>query len=259
MSMSEALNKQSVIAIRHLTFGYQRATSVLEDIDFTVPQGQSLAILGVNGAGKSTLLQLIVGLLRPWSGHCVINELLVPSISKVFLMTESENLIPKLTLRENIYLHQLILGDEHQIHASDINGATLSGVPVINAFNLGPHLDTAVAALSSGFRQRAGIAAGMLFNPDVILLDEPTNAVDPETRELLVDFTRQLQQTGHTVVCVTHDLDYCWRTSERFLILDDKRMVADLMKSEFDDFKSFQEATSFGREQREVDFGLHRV
>ncbi|MCI1832759.1 MAG: ABC transporter ATP-binding protein [Bifidobacterium sp.] len=253
------IDHQTIIAVHDLSFGYKKGMSVLEHVDFTVPQGQSLAILGVNGAGKSTLLQLIVGLLRPCSGQSVINQSLVSSISTVFLMTEGENMVPKLTIRENIHLHQLAFQTRRESQNDDKDSVSIDTAPVITAFDLASHLDTVVADLSSGLRRRAGIAIGMLFNPDVVLLDEPTNSVDPTTRELLVDFSRQLRSTGHTLITVTHDLDYTWRTAERILILDRKRIISDRMLTEFPNFKSFTEATSFGREQHDINFGIHPV
>ena len=100
--------EHAIIAVEHVTFGYKKKQTVLEDIDFTVPQGQSLAILGYNGVGKTTLFRLIVGLLRPREGRCVIDRRRVPSMRDVFQMTENGNLVGTMTVRDNIHFRQLL-------------------------------------------------------------------------------------------------------------------------------------------------------
>ena len=99
--------EHAIIAVEHVTFGYKKRQTVLEDIDFTVPQGQSLAILGYNGVGKTTLFRLIVGLLRPREGRCVIDRRRVPSMRDVFQMTENGNLVGTMTVRDNIHFRRL--------------------------------------------------------------------------------------------------------------------------------------------------------
>ena len=208
--------EHAIIAVEHVTFGYKKKQTVLEDIDFTVPQGQSLAILGYNGVGKTTLFRLIVGLLRPREGRCVIDRRRVPSMRDVFQMTENGNLV-----------------------------GTMEG-----------HLDKKVAELSTGLRKRVGIVAGMLFDPHVIMLDEPSNAIDPITRSLLVDYVNQLRADERTLLTVTHDLEYCWNVADRIIILDDKHLVKDMMLAEFDDYEAFTKASTLGRDRTHVDFGL---
>ena len=228
--------EHAIIAVEHVTFGYKKRQTVLEDIDFTVPQGQSLAILGYNGVGKTTLFRLIVGLLRPREGRCVIDRRRVPSMRDVFQMTENGNLVGTMTVRDNIHFRQLLFR---------------SGKGIADG---GHTVDS--KRLSSGLRKRAGLVAGMLFDPHVIMLDEPSNAIDPITRSLLVDYVNQLRADERTLLTVTHDLEYCWNVADRIIILDDKHLVKDMMLAEFDDYEAFTKASTLGRDRTHVDFGL---
>jgi len=250
--------EHAIIAVEHVTFGYKKRQTVLEDIDFTVPQGQSLAILGYNGVGKTTLFRLIVGLLRPREGRCVIDRRRVPSMRDVFQMTENGNLVGTMTVRDNIHFRQLLFRSGKGIAdgGHTVDSKRLEDEPLVRAFELEGHLDKKVAELSTGLRKRVGIVAGMLFDPHVIMLDEPSNAIDPITRSLLVDYVNQLRADERTLLTVTHDLEYCWNVADRIIILDDKHLVKDMMLAEFDDYEAFTKASTLGRDCTHVDFGL---
>jgi ABC-type multidrug transport system ATPase subunit len=245
-----------IISIESLTFGYKRKNPVLEDISLQVPQGQSLAILGYNGVGKTTLMNLIVGLLKPQSGRAIINKALVPSMRDVFQMTEQANLVNTMTVRDNITFRKYLFESKQNDQSTHLDPKHLDEEPLVKAFDLIEHLDKKVSDLSSGLRKRAGIVAGMLFDPHVIMLDEPTNSIDPITRQLLIDYINQLRADGRTLLTITHDLEYCWDVADRIVILDNKHMAKDAMLSTFHDFEEFKRAATLGREKKNVDFGL---
>ncbi|KFI98822.1 ATP-binding cassette domain-containing protein [Bifidobacterium stellenboschense] len=230
---------------------------MLKDIGLTVPQGQSLGILGYNGVGKTTLLNLMIGLLRPQQGRCAINAALVPAMRDVFEMTELGNLIDTMTVRDNIRFRAMLFADPKSGHRFDM--AALADQPLVKAFELGDQLDKKVSELSSGLRKRAGIVAGMLFDPHVIMLDEPTNSIDPMTRKLLIDYVNELRADGRTLLTVTHDLDYCWKVTDRIIVLDHGRIVEDARVADFADYVSFEHAATLGREDRKVDFGVRKT
>lgn len=252
------MNADTIIAVDHVTFGYRKRQTVLDDVSLTVPMGQTMALLGYNGVGKTTLFNLIVGLLRPRSGRCIINQALVPSMRDVFLMTERANLVDSMTLRDNIRFRALLF-DGAGSAPRDVNPAALDDEPLIRAFELGPHLDKKVSELSSGLRKRAGLVAGMLFDPHVIMLDEPTNSIDPITRDLFIDYINQLHLDGRTIMTITHNLEYCWKAAERVVILDDRRIVKDIMLADVPDHETFTGIATLGRGHADVDFGLRRA
>ena len=242
------------IRVTDMTFGYRRRKPVLKHIDLDVPAGQSLGILGYNGVGKTTLFGVITGLLRPQTGSATINEAVFHSMREVFQLTDSGNLSPTMTIRENLRFRSMLYATHDDPHPLDLKH--LDQLPMVRAFELGEHLDKKVKDLSSGLRKRAGIMAGMLFDPRLILLDEPTNAVDPVTRQLLIDLMRQLKADGRTILTITHDLDYCWEVADRVIVLDDKRVVKDCLLADFGDIDAFRQAATLGRERNHVDFGL---
>lgn len=251
---SESSAKPLAIRVTDMTFGYKRNQPVLEHINLDVPAGQSLGVLGYNGAGKTTLFDIITGLLRPQQGSAAINANVFHSMREVFQLSDSGNLAPRMTVRENLKFRSMLYATHDNPHPLDLEH--LDQLPMIQAFELGEHLDKKVKDLSSGLRKRAGIVAGMLFNPQLILLDEPTNAVDPITRQLLIDLMRQLKSNGRTMLTITHDLDYCWEVTDRVVILDSKHIVKDCRITDFTDIEAFKSAATLGREHSNVDFGI---
>ena len=127
---------------------------------------------------------------------------------------------------------------------------------MIRAFELGDHLDTKVSELSTGLRKRAGIVSGLLLNPSLLMLDEPTNAIHPLSRNLFIDLIKQLRAGGRTILSITHDLDYCWNTADRAIILDHQHIVADRAIADFPEYEDFTQWTTLGRQQAAVDFGI---
>ena len=247
------MNTTDIIRVNDLTFGYKRKQAVLEHITFAVPKGQSLAILGYNGVGKTTLFDLIVGLRRPWSGYAAINKAIVPSMRDVFQMTEQGGLIDTMTVRENFKFRKMLFkpkdDDKTFFEALEKN-------PLVRAFELNDQLDKKVSDLSSGLRKRVGIVAGMMFDPHVIMLGEPTNAIDPLTRDLLIEYMGRLRADNRTILTITHDLHYCWNVSDRIIVLDHKHIALDAMLSDFNSFDEFSKAAMLGKEHEHVDFGL---
>lgn len=247
------MNTTDIIKVNDLTFGYKRKQAVLEHITFTVPKGQSLAILGYNGVGKTTLFDLIVGLRRPWSGYAAINKAFVPSMRDVFQMSEQAGLIDTMTVRENFKFRKMLFkpkdDDKTFFEALEKN-------PLVQAFELNDQLDKKVSDLSSGLRKRVGIVAGMMFDPHVIMLDEPTNAIDPMTHDLLTEYMGRLRADGRTILTITHDLHYCWNVADRIIVLDHKHIALDAMLSDFSSFDEFSKAALLGHEYKHIDFGL---
>ena len=247
---------EPVISIRDVDFAYHRHRLILKQVDLDVPAGQSLGILGSNGAGKTTLFSIIIGLVRPQHGQAIINANLVPTMRDVFVLSDSNNLNPGLTILENLRFRSMLYATHDNPHPIDMDMTHLKQQPMIRAFELQNRLNTKVSELSSGFGKRAGIAVGMLFNPNVIMLDEPTNSVDPPTRQLLINMMQQLHAAGRTILTITHDLDYCWKVTDRIIVIDQHRIVADHNIAEFSDFTAFAQTAAPDLQRVTVDFGL---
>ena len=176
----------------------------LDDVDLTLEKGKFIVILGPSGAGKSTLLNLLGGLDVPTSGKIIVDgkdiatlnndELANYRASKVGFIFQFYNLIPILTVLENVSLINEIAPD------------VIDAKKVLNDVGLGDHLNNFPSELSGGEQQRVSIARALAKNPQIILCDEPTGALDSKTGvmilKLLLDSAKN---SGKTVVIVTHN------------------------------------------------------
>jgi ABC-2 type transport system ATP-binding protein len=209
------------VSIQSLVKEYAGGYRAVDDVSVRVEPGQVVGLLGPNGAGKTTALRVIVGLITPTSGTVhVFGEPVVPGASvlaRVGAFIEGPGFLPHLTGRENLRLFWAATGrpdDEAEFEiALDIAG-------------LGPSIDRRVRAYSHGMKQRLGIAQAMLGLPEVLVLDEPTNGLDPpqiaEMREVLKDYAR----TGRTVLVSSHLLAEVEQTCTHVVVMHKGRVVA---------------------------------
>ncbi|MEW2354614.1 ABC transporter ATP-binding protein [Spirillospora sp. NPDC029432] len=214
-----------MIEISGLTKRYGRKTAV-RDLSFTVHPGQVTGFLGPNGAGKSTTMRMIVGLDRPTSGTATVNgrEYVAYSapLQKVGVLLDAKSVHRGRTARN----HLLALARTHGIPAARVD-ETLSMV------GLGDAARRRVGAFSLGMGQRLGLAAALLGDPEVIILDEPVNGLDPDgvlwTRTLLKD----LAARGRTVLVSSHLMSEMAVTAEHLVIIGRGRLLADTTVEEF--------------------------
>ena len=178
----------------------------LRSVSFAVADGERVAVIGPNGAGKTTLLQILAGALRPTAGTFAHD-------GPVGWVPQHPALYSKLSVAENLRLF-----------------ARLEKVPdvertvdrMLEQTALGDRADDEVGKLSGGNRQRVNIAIGLLGDPAVLLLDEPSASLDPRQRERLWDFLGEL---GRTVLFSTHDVGEAERQADRLLVLADGELL----------------------------------
>jgi ABC-2 type transport system ATP-binding protein len=184
----------------------------LKDVSFEAAPGELVAVIGPNGAGKTTLLSILAGIQRPDAGA------VSRSPGEVGWVPQQPALYGKLTVAENLALF-----------------ARLEGVPdpgasvarMLELTGLSDRAGDEVAELSGGNRQRVNIAIGLLAEPEVLLLDEPSAALDPRQRERLWEFILRLAGEGTTVVFATHNIQEADRYAERVVVLaDGERLFA---------------------------------
>ena len=201
----------NAITAEGLTKRYGNRAAV-DDVTFSVEQGEIVGFLGPNGAGKTTTLRMLAGLVRPSSGTCSVLGRAVPgpTLLEVGTMIEEPSFYPYLTGRSNLQHAALLHGDvpEERIEES------LAFVHMQDA------ADKKVKAYSQGMRQRLALARALLWRPKVLLLDEPTNGLDPagiaEVREAL----RSVAETGATVLVSSHILAEIEKLVDRILAID---------------------------------------
>src|SRR5918996_4165920 len=184
----------------------------LQDVSLRVAAGELVAVIGPNGAGKTTLLSILAGILRPDSGS--INR----APGEVGWVPQQAALYNKLTVAENLRLFARLE------KRPDVEETVERMLVQTGLHDRG---DDQVAVLSGGNRQRVNIAIGLLADPPVLLLDEPSTALDPRQRERLWEFILGLSARGTTVVFATHDVAEAERHAHRVLVLADGELLFD--------------------------------
>ena len=189
-------------------YGERRA---LQDVSFSAAPGELIAVIGPNGAGKTTLLQILAGALEPTAGRVSLDR------RDAGWVPQQPAIYSKLSVRENLRLFARLE------RVADVD-ATVERM--LAQSGLGERAGDAVGTLSGGNRQRVNIAVGLLGDPSVLLLDEPSSSLDPRQRERLWDFVSTLARDGGTtVVYSTHNVAEAERYADRLLVLADGELL----------------------------------
>jgi len=213
-----------VIEIEGLRKDYRRLrgakTVALAGLDVAVPEAGVFGFLGPNGSGKTTTIRCLLGLLRPTSGSCRVLGVDSPTdlarvVSRIGSIVETPAMYPRFSGRRNLEL----LGRLHGIGPKAVR-STLERV------GLGGRADDAVRTYSLGMRQRLGIGAALLKDPELVILDEPANGLDPAGIKEVRDLVRQLGSEGRTVFVSSHILSEVAQTCDRVAIVTRGRCVA---------------------------------
>jgi len=219
MSMDASITVESVIVEHQTAGGPVRA---LDGVSFTVDSGSSVAITGPSGGGKSTLLGVVGGLARPTSGTVRIGDSQISELAErdrsdfrrnhIGFVYQADNLLPFLTLLENVGL-QLSLNGE-----SSGTGRSLAMLANLGLAGLAYRLPD---HLSGGQRQRAAVARAIVHQPEIILADEPTGALDAANAVGVIDLLLGMQrEIGATLIMVTHDRDAASRLDRQIHLRD---------------------------------------
>lgn len=198
----------------------ERRRLALDSLNLAVPRGEVFGLLGQNGAGKTTAMRCMLGLVRPTAGTCRILGAdsardLHRVIGRVGALVETPGLSPSLSGRRNL----LLLARLERMGRGEVGR-------VLEAVGLADRADDAVATYSLGMRQRLGVATALLRDPEVLILDEPANGLDPagiaEIRHLLVGLARK----GRTIVVSSHLLAEAEKICDRIAVIEAGRCVA---------------------------------
>jgi len=211
-----------VIAVEHLVrmFG---ALAAVDDISFTVSQGEIFGFLGPNGAGKTTTINVLCTLLRPTAGRVHVagfdalrqRDAVRRAIGLVF---QEPALDLKLTAEENVYLHARLYG----VDAADYRRRLEE---VLRLVELWDRRRDRVETYSGGMKRRLEIARGLMTRPAVLFLDEPTLGLDPQSRLRVWDYIRQVNREGTTIFLTTHYMDEADSLSDRISIIDHGKII----------------------------------
>jgi len=221
------------IEFRKVTKLYHKGESQVEalnNITFTINNGEFLALTGVSGSGKSTLLSLIGGLDLPTTGEIIVDGVDLSELNsddladyrrrKVGFIFQSFNLIPTLNILENVMLPLVPI----KMRARERKGIAMMTIKEVNLEERINHLP---GELSGGEQQRVAIARALVNNPSIILADEPTGDLDTKTGEKIALLLKKLKyEKNCTVIIATHDPKIAELT-ERIIVLEDGKIIKD--------------------------------
>ena len=210
----------------HKSFGQLHA---VRGLSLRVEAGEIYGFLGPNGAGKTTTLSMIAGLLVPDQGRIRLLDGLVPTDPQarfqLGLAPQALALYNGLSARENLRFFGQLFG---------LSGKTLASAMerVLALTHLDDRADDRVSAYSGGMKRRLNLAVALLHQPALLLLDEPTVGVDPQSRNLLLEAIEQLRDAGHAIVYTTHYMEEVERLADRIGIMDHGQLLAEGSLSE---------------------------
>ena len=209
-----------LVQVENLSKTYKDGYRAVDNLSFTVSRGQVVGLLGPNGAGKTTTLRMLMGLIFPTEGSIYMDGKSVypgsPALSNLGSFVEGPGFLPHLSGRENLDLYWKSIGRTGEKYLEDVIAIT----------KLGTALDKKVRSYSQGMRQRLAIAQAMLGMPDLLVLDEPTNGLDPqqiaEMRQVLKDYAK----TGRTVIVSSHLLAEVQQTCSHVVLMHRGKLIA---------------------------------
>jgi cobalt/nickel transport system ATP-binding protein len=229
MSVSTA----PIFELRDVAYEYRRGQVALAGIDLTICEGEQVALLGANGSGKSTLLKLLNGLYAPKSGELTVFGERIQNVEASAEATHRFRRRVGLVFQDpDIQLFSPTVGDDVAFGPLQLN-LPLREVRervehALDQMEIRHLRDRAPFELSGGEKKRAAIASVLSLEPDVILLDEPTAALDPRTKWVLVNLIQQMGAAGKTVITATHELDIVPTIAHRVVVLgENRRLLAD--------------------------------
>lgn len=230
MALLEAKNIRKVYATR---FGGNQVQA-LTDVSFTVDEGEYVAILGESGSGKTTLLNILAALDRPTSGTVLLdgkdisaireNQLAAFRRDQLGFVFQDFNLLDTFSLKDNILLPLVLQGMNWREMEANL-------LPIANQLRIANLLEKYPYEVSGGQKQRAAVCRALITHPRLILADEPTGALDFRATDALLDVFQQINQTGQTLLMVTHSLKAASRAG-RILFIRDGQVYHQLYRGE---------------------------
>ncbi|QJD60368.1 ABC transporter ATP-binding protein [Pseudomonas sp. gcc21] len=208
-----------MLHIDQLTFGYRQQPALLADVSLRLDEGDMLGLLGPNGAGKTTLVSLITGLLKPAQGSILLNETPVRlGDRRIALVPQEYAFYPRLSGRENLNYFAGVQGLTGRAAKQAVDH-------VLAQCALASEQHQRAAQYSGGLKRRLNFAIALLARPQLLILDEPTANVDPQTRKLLLDTVRELNHEGVGIIYTSHLLSEVEHLCNKVAVLHEGRLV----------------------------------
>src|SRR3978361_512547 len=223
-----------MIELKHVSKWYGQF-QVLTDCTTSVAKGDVVVVCGPSGSGKSTLIKTVNGLEQFQKGEITVDGISVgdpkTNLSKlrarIGMVFQSFELFPHLSIRENLTIGQV------KVLGRSVDEATEKGLKYLDRVGLIAQKDKFTGQLSGGQQQRVAIARALSMDPIAMLFDEPTSALDPEMINEVLDVMVGLAQEGMTMMCVTHEMGFAKRVSNKVIFMDAGKIVEDCSSTEF--------------------------
>ena len=219
MALLEVINLKKVYTTR---LGGTKVQA-LDQVNFTVEKGEYVAIMGESGSGKTTLLNLMASLDRPTSGQIILNGINMETMKQKQLcgfrrehlgfVFQDFNLLDSLTLKDNIFLPLVLSGKDYTDMAQRL-------LPLANKLAISDILEKYPYEVSGGQKQRAAVARALITNPQILLADEPTGALDSKASDQLLKIFSEVNKEGQTIFMVTHSVQAASRAGRVLFIKD---------------------------------------
>jgi ABC-2 type transport system ATP-binding protein len=217
------------------------ARVAVSGISFDIAAGQTVGLLGPNGAGKTTAIAMISGITRPDSGQVTLGDTRLTQDAAA--MKRRVGLVPQdLALYEELsaWANLQLFGGLYGLTADRLRQRAEAALALVG---LSDRRVERVSKFSGGMKRRLNIAAALLHDPDLILLDEPTVGVDPQSRNAIIDNLDELKRRGKTLLYTTHYMEEAQRLCDRVVILDHGRILAnDTVASFSEKYSNLEEA-----------------
>ncbi|MBP7057281.1 ATP-binding cassette domain-containing protein [Candidatus Gracilibacteria bacterium] len=206
------------------------ARSVLNDVSFTVEKGEFVSVVGRSGAGKTTIAKLILGVEKPDLGFVSMDGLLIADMRprtlqilrrRIGIVFQDYRLLPDKTVFDNVAFALEVVGDMKE---GDIQ---VQVTKVLNQLGLFPLRDSFPSTLSGGEQQRVAIARALVHQPELLIADEPTGNLDPESTRVILSLLKAIHDSGTTVILTTHDPEVVNFFEERVLYIEDGHIKSD--------------------------------
>ena len=213
-------DSDALVSVTNLSKVYKDGYKAVSGLSFSVKRGQVVGLLGPNGAGKTTTLRMMMGLIYPTDGEIAIDNKPIypgsPALANLGSFVEGPGFLPHLSGRENLNLYWRSIGREDEPMIEE--ALAIAG--------LGTALDKKVRSYSQGMRQRLAIAQAMLGMPDLLVLDEPTNGLDPQQIVAMRKVLKKYAKTGRTVIISSHLLSEVQQTCTHVVLMHRGQLIA---------------------------------
>ena len=202
----------TIIELENITKKYD-THPVVKNLNLKIRKGEIFGFLGPNGAGKSTSINMMVGLLKPTEGQIKINQ-----DSEIGICPQDIVLWDYLTCYENLF----IMGKMYDVPSNELKKRANK---ILELLSLENKRNTKVKDLSGGMKRRMNIAMATIHNPNILVLDEPSEGLDPQSRRVLWDYIKLQKENGKTIILTTHLMDEADKLSDRVGIIDNGELL----------------------------------